>query len=135
MNNLQEIVLEKGFNTLLKRMETILDSAALKKLSDEVIVSAEITDLEKVKNTISRVWPGLNISDVKIEIKTQTVGFRLWGECWIPEKYANFILFSTAYSLEKTEECDYHRVIKEENADKYHLPLNLFNEGIEMEIV
>jgi hypothetical protein len=133
--NLQEIVLEKGFNTLLKRMETILDSATLKRISEEVVVSAEITDLEKVKNTISQIWPGLNIKDIRIDIRSQSVKFRLWGECWVPKKYSSFILFKDNYSLEKTEECDYHHVIKEEYADQYSLPLNLFNEGIKMEIV
>lgn len=134
--NLQEIVFEKGFHTLLKRMETILDSATLKKLSDEIVVFAKITDMTEVKNTISRAWPGLNISNVEINIKSQTVDFALYGECWIPKKYTNFILFKDTYSLEKTEEYDCHRVIEEKDAEKrYHLPLNFFNEGIEMEII
>lgn len=136
MNNLQEIVFEKGLNTLLKRMETLLDSITLERISEEVVVSARITDLEKVKNTISQAWPGLNISNVEINIKSQTVDFALYGECWVPRKYANFILFKNTYSLEKTEEYDSHRVIEEKDAEKrYHLPLNFFNEGIEMEIV
>lgn len=134
--NLQEIVFERGLNTLFKRMEAVLDSVTLERISKEVVVSAKITDLEKVKHTISQAWPGLNISNVEIEIKSQTVDFALYGECWVPKKYSSFILFKDNYSLEKTEECDYHYVIKEEYAEKrYHLPLNFFNEGIEMEIV
>lgn len=54
--NLQEIVFEKGFHTLLKRMEAVLDSATLERISKEVVVSAKITNLEKVKHTISQAW-------------------------------------------------------------------------------
>lgn len=133
--NLQEVVFEKGLSTLFKRMEIILDPAILKKLSDEVVISAKIADITKVENTISQVWPGLNICDIKIDIKSQTVEFKLYGECWVPEKYACFVLFKDTYSLKETEEYNCHKVIEERYADKYYLPLNLFNEGIEMEIV
>lgn len=79
---------------------------------------------------------GLNISNVEIEIKSQTIGFALYGECWVPKKYSSFILFKDNYSLEKTEEYDCHRVVEEKDAERrYHLPLSFFNEGIEMEIV
>lgn len=83
IETLKQLVYEKGLQTLLKRMEVVLSCRDLRTLTSNVIVSATIVDMDAVVR-------------------------KIYGSCYIPEKYA------------------------EEKA----LPLaNFVNNGIEVEII
>lgn len=130
---LKEQVCERGINTLLKRMETLLDSSDLGKLIQPMIVSAEITDIEEVVRTIKSKYTCFDIKDIKLDLSSQTVSFRVYGSCYVPEKYRGLILLT--WSATQTEECNYLKTIEEEYAEKEFMPLNMFTKGIKLEIV
>lgn len=130
---LKEQVCEQGINTLLKRMETLLDSSDLRKLIQPMIVSAEITDMEEVVNIIKSKYTCFDIKDVKINLSSQTVSFKIYGSCYVPKEYRSYILLT--WSATQTEECDYLKTIEEEYAEKESMPLSMFTKGIKIEIV
>lgn len=130
---LKEQVCEQGINTLLKRMETLLDSSDLRKLIQTMIVSAEITDMEEVVNTIKSKYTCFDIKDVKLNLSSQTVSFKIYGSCYVPKEYRDYILLT--WSATQTEECDYLKTIEEKYAEKESMPLSMFTKGIKIEIV
>ena len=123
-----------GLNTLLRRMEILLPSYELKALTNPVVVSATIVDMDAVISKIKETWTIFNIKDVKVDLKSQRVDFKVYGKCYIPEKYKSYVLMS--WSPVKTEECNYLEEIDEKYAQEKTLPLTAFiNNGITMEIV
>lgn len=130
---LKEQICEQGINTLLKRMETLLDSSDLRKLIQPMIVSAEITDMEEVVNTIKSKYTCFDIKDVKLNLSSQTVSFRIYGSCYVPKKYIGYVLIT--WSATQTEECDCLKTIEEKYAEKESMPLSMFTKGIKIEIV
>lgn len=130
---LKEQVCEQGINTLLKRMETLLDSSDLRKLIQPMIVSAKITDMEEVVNTIKSKYTCFDIKDVKLNLSSQTVSFKIYGSCYIPKKYRSYILIT--WSATQTEECDCLKTIEEKYAEEESMPLSMFTKGIKIEIV
>lgn len=130
---LKEQVCEQGINTLLKRMETLLDSSDLRKLIQPMIVSAEITDMEEVVNTIKSKYTCFDIKDVKLNLSNQTVSFRIYGSCYVPKEYISYVLLT--WSATQTEECNYLKTIEEKYAEEESMPLSMFTKGIKIEIV
>lgn len=130
---LKEQVCEQGINTLLKRMETLLDSSDLRKLIQPMIVSAEITDMEEVVNTIKSKYTCFDIKDVKLNLSSQTVSFKIYGSCYVPKEYIDYVLLT--WSANQTEECNYLKTIEEKYAEKESMPLSMFTKGIKIEIV
>lgn len=131
---LKDQVNNYGLNTLLRRMEIILPSYTLEDLTNPVVVSAAIVDIDAVISKIKETWTIFNIKDVKVDLKSQRVCFRIYGKCYIPEKYKSYVLMS--WSPVKTEECNYLEEIEEKYAQEKTLPLTEFiNNGIIMEIV
>lgn len=123
-----------GLNVLLRRMEILLPSYELKALTNPVIVSATIVDMDAVIRKIKETWTVFNIKDVKVDLTSQRVCFRIYGKCYIPEKYKSYVLMK--WSATKTEECNYLEEIDERYAQEKTLPLTAFiNNGITMEIV
>lgn len=93
IETLKQLVYEKGLQTLLKRMEVVLSCRDLRTLTSNVIVSVTIVDMDAVVR-------------------------KIYGSCYIPEKY------------------NYLNEIKEEYAEEKALPLaNFVNNGIEVEII
>lgn len=130
---LKEQVCEQGINTLLKKIETLLDLSDIRKLIQPMIVSAEITDMEEVVNTIKSKYTCFDIKDVKLNLSSQTVSFEVYGSCYVPKEYRSLVLLT--WSATQTEECDYLKTIKEEYAEKESMPLSMFTKGIKIEIV
>lgn len=130
---LKEQVCEQGINTLLKRMETLLDSSDLRKLIQPMIVSAEITDMEEVVNTIKSKYTCFDIKDVKLNLSSQTVSFRIYGSCYVPKEYISYVFLT--WSATQTEECNYLKTIEEKYAEEESMPLSMFTKGIKIEIV
>ena len=130
---LKEQVCEHGINTLLKRMETLLDSSDLRKLIQPMIVSAEITNMEEVVNIIKSKYTCFDIKDVKLNLSSQTVSFRIYGSCYVPKEYIGYVLLT--WSATQTEECNYLKTIEEKYAEKESMPLSMFTKGIKIEII
>lgn len=134
IETLKQLVYEKGLQTLLKRMEVVLNCRDLRTLTNNVIVSATIVDMDAVVRKIKEKWSVFEIKDVKIDLASQNVSFKVYGSCYIPEKYKGFIIMK--WSAVQTEECNYLRETKEEHAEENVLPLaNFVNNGIEIEIM
>lgn len=132
---LKEQVYNHGLNTLLKRMEAVLSEYQLQKLVKPVVISAEITDMEEVIKTIKSIYTCFDIKDIRLSVIDQSVFFKVYGSCYIPEKYRAYRLFRDSWSAEKTDECNYLRTIKEEYAEDMTLPITAFTKGIKVEIV
>ena len=133
---LKDQVYNCGLNTLLRRMEIILPSYELEALTNPVIAAATIVDMTAVINKIKETWATFNIKDVKVDLKSQRVYFKIYGKCYIPEKYKAYVLMNLSWSPVKTEECNYLEEIEEQYAQEKTLPLTAFiNSGITMEIV
>lgn len=134
---LKNIVYNQGLNTLLQRMEVLLDFNTRKKLCSPVIVSAEIVDMDAVIAKIKETWPIFNIKDVRINLTSQTVDFKIWGgPYWINKKYSSFKVFDGEWSKVETEEFNYQRITKEEDAEMNTLPLDLFiGHGVEIKVI
>lgn len=134
---LKDIVYNQGLNTLLQRMEVLLDFNTRKKLCYPIIASAEIIDMDSVIAKIKETWPIFNIKDVWINLKSQCVDFKIWGgPYWVNKKYSSYIIFKDAWSEVETEEFNYQRTTKEEYAERNALPLDLFiGHGVELKIV
>lgn len=131
---LKEQVYEHGLNTLLRRMEVILPSYELKALTNPVVVSATIVDMDAVIRKIKETWTIFNIKDVRVDLKSQKVNFKVYGKCYIPEKYRTFVLM--VWSETQTEECNYLKEVDEKYAQENTLPLTKFiNNGIAIEMV
>lgn len=131
---LKEQVYEQGLNTLLRRMEIILPSYKLKALTNPVIISATIVDMDAVIRKIKETWTIFNIKDVRVDMKSQRVNFKVYGKCYIPEKYKMYILMEWAET--QTEECNYLKEVEEKYAQENTLPLTKFiNNGIAIEMV
>ena len=131
---LKDQVYNCGLNTLLRRMEILLPSYELKALTNPVIVSATIVDMDAVIRKIKETWTTFNIKDVKVDLTSQRVCFKIYGKCYIPEKYKSYVLMT--WSATQTEECNYFEEIDEKYAQENALPLTAFiNNGIMMEIV
>lgn len=130
---LKEQVCERGINILLKKMETLLDSSDLRKLIQPMIVSAEITNMEEVVRIIKSKYICFDIKDIKLNLSSQTVSFRVYGSCYVPQEYRSLVLLT--WSATQTEECDYLKTIEEKYAEKEAMPLNMFTKGIKLEIV
>lgn len=131
---LKDQIYEHGLSTFLRRMEIILPSYELKALTNPVVVSTTIVDMDAVISKIKETWAIFNIKDVQVDLKSQRVTFKVYGKCYIPEKYRSYVLMS--WSPVKTEECNYLEEIEEKYAQEKTLPLTAFiNSGITMEIV
>ena len=131
---LKDQVYEYGLSTFLRRMEILLPSYELKALTNPVVVSATIVDMDAVIRKIKETWTIFNIKDVKIDLKSQRVTFKVYGKCYIAEKYKTYVLMD--WSATQTEECNYLEEIDEKYAQEKTLPLTAFiNSGITMEIV
>lgn len=132
INTIKEQVCEKGINTLLKRMKALFSDYELSQLTKPLIVSAEIIDIEKVISIIKETYTCFEIKDVKINLKSQNVYFKIYGSCYIPEKYKGHIVME--WSPERTEECNYLKTIKEEYAEENVISLTKFiDNGIKVE--
>ena len=132
---LKEIVFEKGFNTILQRMEALLSANTLKELTRPIVTNALIIDEEKIVDRIHQKWPGFNIKNININFKAQTIDFYIWGgPYYIPEEYSSYVIME--WSQTKTERCNYERTTKEEYAELQRMPLSdFFNRGLEVTIV
>ena len=130
---LEQLFLNESINTIIKRMEILIPAYKLEELRRPVIVSAEIVDEVEVMKYIKSVWP-LNIKDITIDINYQRLSFKVYGDCYVKKRYSSYILFKDSFSLEPTEEFDYHKTIKEEYAEE-----NVFNlkqvPGIKLEYI
>ena len=62
---LKDQVYEYGLSTFLRRMEILLPSYELKALTNPVVVSATIVDMDAVIRKIKETWTIFNIKDVK----------------------------------------------------------------------
>lgn len=134
IETLKQLVYEKGLQTLLKRMEVVLNCRDLRTLTNNVIVSATIVDMDAVVRKIKEKWSVFEIKDIKVDLASQNVSFKVYGSYYIPEKYKGFIIMK--WSAVQTEECNYLRETKEEHAEENVLPLvNFVNNGIEIEIM
>ena len=123
-----------GLNALLRRMEIILPSYELKAITNPVIVSATIVDMNAVIQKIKETWTVFKIKNVEVDLKSQRVCFKVYGKCYIPEKYKSYVLMS--WSPVKTEESNSLEEIEEKYAQEKTLPLTAFiNNGMTMEIV
>ena len=118
IETLKQLVYEKGLQTLLKRMEVVLSCRDLRTLTSNVIVSVTIVDMDTVVRKIKEEWSVFEIKDVRVNLVSQSVSFKIYGSCYIPEKY------------------NYLNEIKEEYAEEKALPLaNFVNNSIEVEII
>lgn len=134
IETLKQLVYEKGLQTLLKRMEVVLSCRDLRTLTSNVIVSATIVDMDTVVRKIKEEWSVFEIKDVRVNLVSQSVSFKIYGSCYIPEKYRGYIVMD--WSATQTEKCNYLNEIKEEYAEEKALPLaNFVNNGIEVEII
>lgn len=134
IETLKQLVYEKGLQTLLKRMEVVLSCRDLRTLTSNVIVSATIVDMDAVVRKIKEEWSVFEIKDVRVNLVSQSVSFKIYGSCYIPEKYRGYIVMD--WSATQTEEYNYLKEIKEEYAQEKALPLaNFVNNGIEVEII
>lgn len=134
IETLKQLVYEKGLQTLLKRMEVVLSYRDLRTLTSNVIVSATIVDMDAVVRKIKEEWSVFEIKDVRVNLVSQSVSFKIYGSCYIPEKYRGYIVMD--WSATQTEEYNYLNEIKEEYAEEKALPLaNFVNNGIEVEII
>lgn len=134
IETLKQLVYEKGLQTLLKRMEVVLSCRDLRTLTSNVIVSATIVDMDTVVRKIKEEWSVFGIKDVRVNLVSQSVSFKIYGSCYIPEKYRGYIVMD--WSATQTEEYNYLNEIKEEYAEEKALPLaNFVNNGIEVEII
>lgn len=134
IETLKQLVYEKGLQTLLKRMEVVLSCRDLRTLTSNIIVSATIVDMDTVVRKIKEEWSVFEIKDVRVNLVSQSVFFKIYGSCYIPEKYRGYIVMD--WSATQTEECNYLKEIKEEYAEEKALPLaNFVNNGIEVEII
>ena len=119
---------------LIYFVEHNLNGAKRVKKLNPVIVSATIVDMGAVIRKIKETWTIFTIKEVKIDLKSQRVCFKVYGKCYIPEKYRSYVLMT--WSATQTEECNYFNEIDEKYAQEKELPLTAFiNNGIMMEIV
>ena len=134
IETLKQLVYEKGLQTLLKRMEVVLSCRDLRTLTSNVIVSVTIVDMDTVVRKIKEEWSVFGIKDVRVNLVSQSVSFKIYGSCYIPEKYRGYIVMD--WSATQTENYNYLNEIKEEYAEEKALPLaNFVNNGIEVEII
>lgn len=134
IETLKQLVYEKGLQTLLKRMEVVLSCRDLRTLTSNVIVSVTIVDMDTVVRKIKEEWSVFEIKDVRVNLVSQSVSFKIYGSCYIPEKYRGYIVMD--WSETQTEKYNYLNEIKEEYAEEKALPLaNFVNNGIEVEII
>lgn len=134
IETLKQLVYEKGLQTLLKRMEVVLSCRDLRTLTSNVIVSATIVDMDAVVRKIKEEWSVFEIKDVRVNLVSQSVSFKIYGSCYIPEKYRGYIVMD--WSTTQTEKYNYLNEVKEEYAEEKALPLaNFVNNGIEVEII
>lgn len=134
IETLKQLVYEKGLQTLLKRMEVVLSCRDLRTLTSNVIVSATIVDMDTVVRKIKEEWSVFEIKDVRVNLVSQSVSFKIYGSCYIPEKYRGYIVMD--WSTTQTEKYNYLNEIKEEYTEEKALPLaNFVNNGIEVEII
>lgn len=134
---LRNFVNEQGINALLRRMEARINSYRMQDLLEPTIVDATITDMDKVLEIIKKKWTIFNIKDVSIDLKSQTVEFKIWGgPYWIPKEYSSYVIFPNEWSEQETEKYNYQRTTKEEYAEKNSIPLKEFvGNGVEVTIV
>ena len=135
IEELKDQVYNQGLNTLLKRMEVLIPEYKIRELVKPVIVSAEILDMEEVVKTIKSEYTCFSIKDVELNMRSQVISFKVWGSCYVPERYRGYRILNGAWSATQTEECNYQKTIKEEYAEEMVMPLNVFNNGIKVEIV
>lgn len=134
IETLKQLVYEKGLQTLLKRMEVVLSCRDLRTLTSNVIVSVTIVDMDTVVRKIKEEWSVFGIKDVRVNLVSQSVSFKIYGSCYIPEKYRGYIVMD--WSATQMEKYNYLNEIKEEYAEEKALPLaNFVNNGIEVEII
>ena len=132
---LKDQVFNQGLNTLLKRMEVLIPEYKIRELVKPVIVSAEIFDIEEVVKTIKSEYTCFNIKDVELNMRSQVISFKVWGPCYVPERYRGYRILNGAWSATQTEECNYQKTIKEEYAEEMVMPITAFTGGIKVEIV
>lgn len=132
---LKDLVYNQGLNTLLKRMEVLIPEYKIRELVKPVIVFAEILDMEEVIRTIKSEYTCFSIKDVKLDMRSQVISFKIYGSCYVPEKYRGYRILNGAWSATQTEECDYQKIIKEEYAEEMIMPITAFTNGIKIEIV
>lgn len=137
INTLKDIVYNQGLNTLLSRMEAVIDTNTLTRLCSPVIMSATIVDMDAVIAKIQEKWTIFNIKNVKINLKRQTVDFKIWGgPYWINKANSSYIIFDGAWSETETEEFNYQRTTEEQYAELNSLPLTSFvTNGIELKTI
>lgn len=134
IETLKQLVYEKGLQTLLKRMEVVLSCRDLRTLTSNVIVSATIVDMDAVVRKIKEEWSVFEIKDVRVNLVSQSVSFKIYGSCYIPEKYRGYIVMD--WSATQTEKYNYLNEVKEEYAEEKALPLaNFVNNSIEVEVI
>lgn len=132
---LKDQVYNQGLNTLLKRIKVLIPEYKIRELTKPAVVSAEILDMEEVIRTIKSEYTCFGIKDVRLNMESQAISFKVYGSCYIPEKYRGYRLLNGAWSAIQTEECNYQRTIKEEYAEEMIMPITAFTNGIKIEIV
>lgn len=135
IETLKEQVYNQGLGILLKRMEAILPEYQLQKLVKPAVIFAEITDMEEILKTIKSVYTCFGIKDIRVSVIDQAIYFKVYGSCYIPERYKAYRLFADSWSATQTDDCNYLRTIKEEYAEEMSMPITSFNSGIKIEIV
>lgn len=132
---LREQVFNKGLNTLLKRLDVLIPEYKLQQLTKPTVISAELVDMEEVVRTIKSKYTCFGIKDVRIDILRQSVAFKIFGSCYIPNRYKGYRVLERGWSAVQTEEFDYLNVVEEKYAEENIMPITAFTSGIKVEIV
>lgn len=135
LSALREFVCQHGIDSLLQRMDAVMDNAALQRLAKPVCISAKITNKDAVLAIIQQNWPGLSIKDVQVNLAHQSITFKVFGRAYVEPKYASYILFKDSYSTEPTEQFSKEVVRKEEYAESNQLSFDVFTKGLSLEYV
>ena len=130
---LKQLFLTESLSTIIKRIQIIVPKYNLESVCRPVIVNAEIVDNQEVLEYIHSIWP-FNIKDIRIDINHQKLYFKIFGDCYVNKQYSSYILFENNFSLEPTEEFNYHKTIKEEYAEENAFDLKQVP-GIKLEYV
>jgi len=128
-------VYNQGLDTLLKRIEVLIPEYRIQELTKPTVVSAEILNMEEVIKIIKSKYTCFDIKDVKLNISEQVVVFKIYGSCYIPEKYKRYRVLNGGWSATQSDKYNYLNTIEEEYAEENTMPITSFTNGIKIEIV
>lgn len=132
---LKDQVYNQGLDTLLKRIEVLIPEYRIQELTKPTVVSAEILNMEEVIKTIKSKYTCFDIKDVKLNISEQVVVFKIYGSCYIPEKYKGYRVLNGGWSATQSDKYNHLNTIEEEYAEENTMPITSFTNGIKIEIV